>query len=72
LLPWCWDQGYAHHFGCLWAASGEQLKAGKAQAVPRCYGQYSRQLLWLLKVRSLMVPTSQQQREYMMVASAWM
>jgi hypothetical protein len=60
-----------HHFGCLWAASSERLKEGKAQAVARCYGRYSRQLKWLLEVRQLgVVPTPQQQREYFIMAAA--
>jgi hypothetical protein len=55
------SQGYARHFGELWALSGSSAQERAGTPLGEAYASYSAPLKWLLSKRGLVIPTPQQQ-----------
>lgn len=56
-------QGYAWHFGALWAASSDQVLPRMMEMVGDTWATYSTPLKWLMNARNVAVCTPEQQRE---------
>jgi hypothetical protein len=56
-------QGYAWHFGALWASSSDQVLVRMMEMVGDGWTSYSSPLKWLLAARKLPLPKPEYQRE---------